>query len=153
VSDACQESGTCSFDDILQVFANVSEVILGITGSVLLLLFVYGGFLWLTSAGKSEQVEKGRKVMVSGIIALLVIFLAFAGINYLQSALRGGTTAQENLCELAAPPEGYAGLGYACLNTTGLDMNLFQCYKGFCPGADSIQCCKVKTTNVITSEE
>ena len=62
-------------DDLI---ANIIKFILGITGSIALLLFVYGGFLWMTSAGNSEQVSKGKNVFIWATIGLIVIFSSYA---------------------------------------------------------------------------
>jgi hypothetical protein len=47
---------------------------LGILGSLALLAFFYGGFLWLTSAGDSKKVSEGTEVMKWSIIGLVIIF-------------------------------------------------------------------------------
>ncbi len=60
------------------LIANIIKFILGITGSIALLLFVYGGFLWMTSAGNSEQVTKGKNVFIWATIGLIVIFSSYA---------------------------------------------------------------------------
>ncbi|MBI4457700.1 hypothetical protein HY633_01925 [Candidatus Uhrbacteria bacterium] len=53
-------------------------ILTGISGTLALLMFVYGGFLWLTSAGIEEQVTKGKKIFTWATIGLVVIFLAYA---------------------------------------------------------------------------
>ncbi len=51
---------------------------LGIVGSITLLMFVYGGFIWLTSSGSSDKVKKGRDVILWSAIGLAVIFSSYA---------------------------------------------------------------------------
>ena len=60
------------------LISNIIKFVLGITGSISLLLFVYGGFLWMTSAGNSEQVSKGKNVFIWATIGLIVIFSSYA---------------------------------------------------------------------------
>jgi len=54
-------------------------------------MFVYGGFFWLTSQGKTERVEKGRQAMVGALVGLIIIFGAYAAINIIISVLQTGT--------------------------------------------------------------
>lgn len=87
----CRDNGNCTLQDILQVLVNLSVFILAISGSVMLFIFVYGGFFWLTSQGKTERVEKGRQAMVGALVGLVIIFGAYAAINIIISVLQTGT--------------------------------------------------------------
>ena len=147
VSPDCKNLGKCTLDDVMQVFVNISNFILGILGSLVLIVIVWGGFLWLTSAGNSERIEKGKTAMRGAVIGLVIVFVAFTAINFLTVALRGGGAGEQNLCEIVPPPTGKAGLGYACLNSSGLDATKYECLDNFCPGADAnIKCCIPKAT-------
>ncbi|MFH1508552.1 MAG: hypothetical protein ABIE68_00015, partial [bacterium] len=42
---------------------NIIKWMLGLIGVVLVVLIVYGGFLYMTSAGNEEQVDRGKKVL------------------------------------------------------------------------------------------
>lgn len=66
------------------------NIMIGISGSVALLMFVYGGFMMLTSAGDSDRVGKGKKAMVWAVIGLVVIFGAYAILSALFTALGAG---------------------------------------------------------------
>lgn len=156
VSADCQATGDCSLNDVMQVFVNIANFILGIVGSLVLAITVYGGFLWLTSQGNSEQIEKGKEAMRGSVIGLLIVFGAFSAINFLTGALRGGTAGQSNLCELVSPDNGgKAGLGYACIDTSaaGYSSDDFTCVPNLCPGEAQIQCCinEATTTTSTTS--
>ncbi|NQU83251.1 MAG: hypothetical protein HQ536_00920, partial [Parcubacteria group bacterium] len=65
--------GTTSIPALL---GRIIKALLGIVGSVALLMFVYGGFTWLTSGGNPEQVKKGRDIIVWATIGLAVIFIS-----------------------------------------------------------------------------
>lgn len=64
--------------------------LLGIIGSLTLVAFIYGGFIWLTSGGSSDKVKKGTQTMEYAIIGLFIIFGAYAILNTVISGLRGG---------------------------------------------------------------
>jgi hypothetical protein len=65
----------------------VIRAVLGIIGSVALVVFVYGGLLWLTAAGNSERVQKGKNTLIWAAIGLLVIFSAYPLVRYLLEIL------------------------------------------------------------------
>lgn len=83
----CRDEGNCTLDDALQVFANISIFILGISGSAVLFVFVYGGYKWLFSRGDSKWVSAGKEAMTAGVIGLMIIFGAYVAINFIISGL------------------------------------------------------------------
>lgn len=85
----CQDLGKCSLDQILQVFINVVTFILGISGSVVLLMFVYGGFMWVTSRGEAKHVQTGKDTMVRAMLGFAIIVLSYSLINFLIAAVVG----------------------------------------------------------------
>ena len=50
-----------------------------IVGSIALLMFIWGGIVWMTSQGEKARVEKGQKTLAWAVIGLAVIFVAYAG--------------------------------------------------------------------------
>ncbi len=77
--------------DIPEIIARVIKAVLGIVGSIGLLMFIYGGFLWLTAGGSDEKVKKGREVLVWAVIGLATIFSAYAILNFVIGALISST--------------------------------------------------------------
>lgn len=69
-----------------QVFiGRIINAALGIVGSLALLMFVYGGFVWLTSAGSADKVGKGKNILVWATIGLATIFLSYAAVRFVIS--------------------------------------------------------------------
>lgn len=85
----CRDQGQCQLDDILQLFVNVSIVILAISGSVVLLMFVWGGLQWILSQGNTGMIESGKNTMINATIGLVIIFGSYAIINILISVATG----------------------------------------------------------------
>jgi len=77
----------CQLSDLIQLLINAAQIILGLSGSFALLMFVYGGGLWLFSGGQSEQVEKGKKTLVAAVLGLAVVFLSWTIINFILVSL------------------------------------------------------------------
>lgn len=82
---------TPGLDCVLATFRNVASLIVGLTGSFALLMFVYGGFLMLTSGGVESKVSKGKEVLKNAIIGIVLVFTAGYLIDYGINALRGTT--------------------------------------------------------------
>jgi hypothetical protein len=94
VCQECYVSGKCQISDLFVVGNTVTQLILGLSGSVLLLMVIYGGFLWLTSSGNSTGIEKGKKVLVSSLIGLIIVFGAYTAVEFLMGALGVANTAE-----------------------------------------------------------
>ena len=56
----------------------VANVVLSMLGVLFISYTIYGGFLWMTSAGNEEKVAKGKKTITQGIIGLILILGAWA---------------------------------------------------------------------------
>ena len=72
---AAAAQGTINIDILV---GRVISTALGIIGSLTLLTFVYGGFLWLTSGGSPDNIKKGKTVMVWAAIGVFIIFSSYA---------------------------------------------------------------------------
>ncbi len=55
------------------IIATVIKAALGIIGAITLLMFVYGGFQWLTSAGNAEKVTAGTQTMIWAVIGVALV--------------------------------------------------------------------------------
>jgi hypothetical protein len=90
---ACKKinpNGSCgnySLNDIVQLIINVSDWILGVVGSVALLFFVYGGFVFIFSGGSEEKVKQGKQILIGSIIGLFIVFGSFLIIKYSEKFL------------------------------------------------------------------
>ena len=78
-----------STDSIPVLIGRVIRAALGIVGSLALVVFVYGGFLWMTAAGKPEMVKRGKNTLTWAAIGLAVIFLSYSIVRYILSVLTG----------------------------------------------------------------
>jgi len=65
-----------------QFIGRIINSALGIVGSLALLMFIYGGFVWLTSAGSSDKVTKGKNILVWATIGLVVIFMSYGATKF-----------------------------------------------------------------------
>lgn len=85
------ESTGLTATDPRVVIANIIRVILGFLGIISVLLILYGGFLYMTAAGREEQVDKAKNVLRSAVIGLIIIMSAFGIATFIISSLASAT--------------------------------------------------------------
>lgn len=74
-------------DDPRIFIGRLIKGILGLSGSVALLMFVYGGLVYLTAQGESERVQRAKNTLIWATMGLAVIFGSYAFLTYLFKAL------------------------------------------------------------------
>lgn len=62
---------------------------LSIMGGLVLLMLIWGGFTWLTSAGNQEKVKKGTGTMLWAIIGAILILSSYLIVNTFLNYLAG----------------------------------------------------------------
>jgi len=80
------QSGDKFIQEIIGVLINW---VLGIVGSIALLMFVIGGFVWLTSAGNPDKIKTGKNILVWSVLGLVVIFASYAITRVILEAILG----------------------------------------------------------------
>lgn len=74
-------------DDLPTILGIVLRTAFGLLGSLALAMFVYGGFLWLTSGGSADRIEKGKNTMVWAVLGIAVAFTAYAIVDFVIAAI------------------------------------------------------------------
>jgi hypothetical protein len=67
--------------------------VLGLLGTLLLLMFIYGGFVWMTASGNEEKVQQANKIIKNAVIGIIIIFLSYAITDFLIKKVEESTTA------------------------------------------------------------
>lgn len=88
VPGCARGSNVPTLDCVLTTLGSIAQLILGVAGGLTLLMFVYGGFLLLTSAGEEGKVTKGRDVLKAALIGLAIILLAGYLVSYGLTSLK-----------------------------------------------------------------
>jgi hypothetical protein len=68
---------------------NIINFILGFVGTIALVLFIYGGFTWMLSAGSPDKVKKGKNIIVWAVIGLFVVFTAYILVRFVIQGVTG----------------------------------------------------------------
>ncbi len=143
---ACESTGDCSIDAIVQKGVSFARFIMGLAGALFLLVLVYGGAMYVLSFGKSSWVDKGKKAMTQAVIGIILVMGAYTIVFYVADSLgykvpntSGGSGAQGG-------PKGVCGQAKGTEGRTCMDVNKEgkgkDCTPGYCPGKDNIRCCK-----------
>ena len=74
------------------VVAAVMRMVYLILGIVAVIFLIYGGFLYIYSAGDPGKVKSAKDTIMYGIIGLVVAVLAFAIVNFVLSSILSGTS-------------------------------------------------------------
>jgi len=97
IPDACTKKiapGTtqegCGLTQVFQTIINFSQLILALTGSAALLMFTYGGVLWILAAGKQEMIQQGKSAIIAAAIGLTIVLAAWMIVNFTIVVLTGG---------------------------------------------------------------
>lgn len=78
--DIAAKSGYGQVDSstLSETVGKIIRIVLGLLGTVFLCLTVYAGFLWMTAAGNSEQVEKALGILKTAVIGLVIILASYS---------------------------------------------------------------------------
>lgn len=58
-----------------------------IIGVVAVIFIIVGGVNYMTSQGDPSKITKGKKIMITGIVGLIICVIAFAIVNFVLKAL------------------------------------------------------------------
>jgi hypothetical protein len=65
------QPSTC-INSIPSLLTTITNYITGIIASIAVVIFIYAGFLYLTSAGNPEKISRGNKAVIYGIVGLAI---------------------------------------------------------------------------------
>ena len=68
---------------LIDLWIRILQLMLGAVGLFAVMMFIYGGFTMLTSAGNPDKVKKAKDTLVWAIMGLATIVLSGAAVRYL----------------------------------------------------------------------
>ena len=81
--------------DLREGVMAIVKVLLGFLGIIAIIIILYGGFVWMTAGGNEENVSKAKKIISSGIIGLVIIFISYAIATFVITQLITATGASQ----------------------------------------------------------
>ena len=64
------------------IFQTVVNVLLFLIGAVSVIMIIYGGIRYVTSAGEAKGVESAKNTILYAIVGLIISILAYAIVNF-----------------------------------------------------------------------
>lgn len=98
-------TGLSNTQDIRIIIARIIRIIIGFLGIIAVGLIMYAGWLWMTSEGEAEKVEKAKKTLTNAVIGLIIIMASFAIASFILNKLMGATDGGDT----PGPPGGGGG--------------------------------------------
>jgi hypothetical protein len=83
----------------------IINTVLQLVGVILVALFVYGGFIWMTAQGEPDKVKKAKAVVSNAVVGMVIVFSAYSIANYVFT----------NVYKATMTSEGYSAETNACL--------------------------------------
>jgi len=69
------------------IFTTIVNVLLFIIGAICVIMLIWGGIRYTTSAGNAASVTAAKNTIMYAIIGLVIAFLAFALVNWVLGAI------------------------------------------------------------------
>ena len=114
---ACESTGNCTITDLVQKAINFANFLMGLSGALFLVVFVYGGGLYVMAFGRAEYVQKAFKSMKTAAMGIIFIMAAWTLVWYVAGAL--GYTSAETQINTATTKAATDATSAASANSAG----------------------------------
>ncbi|MDP2685174.1 MAG: hypothetical protein Q8P20_09145 [bacterium] len=85
----------CDANSFVQMFVNFSTIMLKLSPPIIILVFMYGGFKFMSAKGKQETIQTGKKILGSAALGMAIItFLGWTLTFFIVQALTGVDTGK-----------------------------------------------------------
>lgn len=133
-------AGLTQYGDSLQAsIGTVVGALLSLIGVIFFVMILYGGIMWMTSAGNQDLVKKSLNTVISAAIGLIVVLSAYAITSFVLESVGpgggGGPTVPEGQSEACFARGGTCGDPASCAGGDGTTV------EGICPGDGTNVCC------------
>lgn len=65
-----------------QLLGRIIKSALGILGSIALVIFLYGGIMWMTSMGSADKIQKALSTLLWGALGVIVILASYSIVSF-----------------------------------------------------------------------
>ncbi len=77
LSNIVNPSGYSSSGVIPHLMSFILPLVYGVVGIIVFALILYSGFLWMTSNGDKQKIDRAKSVLTGAAIGATIIFLAY----------------------------------------------------------------------------
>lgn len=82
-------AGISGGTDLVTIIGRIVQIFLAVLGIILILLIIYGGWIWMSAAGDDAKILKAKKIITNAIIGVIIVASSFAIATFVMNALRG----------------------------------------------------------------
>jgi len=65
-------------NDLYSGIGDILAAALSFVGIILLVLIIYGGFIWMIARGNEQEAKRAQQILQMAIIGMIIIFAAYA---------------------------------------------------------------------------
>lgn len=80
--------GTTAKEKVAKLTGNAIKTILGIIGSISLVILIYAGVTYMTARGNAEQSKEAVKTAIWAFLGVAMVFLSYLILNLVFNALK-----------------------------------------------------------------
>ena len=91
IGDTCASEKGCTPCDFVRIFVNASNIIVGLSGTFSILMFIYGGVVMLTAYGNENRITWGKNILIATVIGIGIVLLSWTFVNLIIEAFFGGS--------------------------------------------------------------
>lgn len=77
--------------DLRTIIARIIQVVFGVLGTILLIIILYAGWLWMTSQGEEDKIAEAKNIIKNATIGLAIMLMAFSITTFIIRLLTGAT--------------------------------------------------------------
>jgi hypothetical protein len=74
------------------IITSITNTLLFIVGALTVIMIIFGGIRYATSAGNASSVTAAKNTILYAIVGLIIAFLAFAAVNWILGAVTPGAS-------------------------------------------------------------
>ncbi len=101
--EVIDESIGLSNTDPRETVGRIINIAMLALGTIALLIVLWGGFIWLTSNGESDKIDRAKQVLKNGVVGLVIILSAWGiatfVLNQLLGTSNGGNGGGSGSCQ------------------------------------------------------
>lgn len=96
LSNVAGKSGLQTQQSVPQLVGRVIGTALSMLAVVFFILTIYGGFLWMTAHGKSDQVDKAKNTIIAAVIGVVIVMGSYAITQFVFDSIEVGSGSESD---------------------------------------------------------
>jgi cytochrome bd-type quinol oxidase subunit 2 len=73
---------------LAELIGNILGALLSLVGLIFLIFVLYGGFMWMTSQGEKDKIDKAQKIIKNSSIGVVLIMLSYAIVTFIVNTVK-----------------------------------------------------------------